>query len=134
MIEEIDDSHAGQGIQTHGPNGSLQQSPVPVEKLVLDATQNKYQLILQTIRWAKELRAREGIPTSLVKLLDRALEDILTGRVTPEAIQQAVVAQTTAETTTPEAASPQATVPAEPAPAKAAKRTKKKTETKKKKK
>ncbi|MBI3292562.1 MAG: DNA-directed RNA polymerase subunit omega [Elusimicrobia bacterium] len=132
MIVNAEDTTTVRESEPLALNGSSQGAPVPLEQLILDSTQNKYQLILQTIRWAKELRGREGIPTSLVKLLDRALEDLLTGRVTPETVKQIAAVQ--AAVTSPEVALTAGTAPAKPAPTKAAKKAKKKTAPKKKKK
>ena len=52
---------------------------------VLDYKGDKYQLIRLSMRWARTLKAR-GTPESLPSLLDKALVDIVEGRLTAEEI------------------------------------------------
>lgn len=58
-----------------------------LEKLMLDTKMNRYQLILLTLRWAKELEkhspARSADPNELI---NQALQDILSGKVKLEEI------------------------------------------------
>jgi DNA-directed RNA polymerase subunit K/omega len=64
--------------------------PVPsaavVEKLVLDTTMNKYDVVLLARRWAYELRAKQSRPLSIQDLISCALDDILSGKVDPATI------------------------------------------------
>jgi hypothetical protein len=52
---------------------------------VLNYQQDKYQLILLTLRWAKTLKAK-GSPEPMAALVERALKDIVDGKVTKEEI------------------------------------------------
>jgi len=59
------------------------------EKLILDTTMNRYQLILLVLRWAKELeKSASGGKISLDELVNQALNDILSGKVKPEEIMK----------------------------------------------
>ena len=59
-----------------------------LEKLILDTTLNKYDVILMARRWACELQSKEGGPRSIQETIARSLEDILTGKVSCEEIQE----------------------------------------------
>jgi hypothetical protein len=52
---------------------------------VLNYPHDKYQLILMTLRWAKTLKAK-GSPEPMAALVERALKDIVDGKVTKEEI------------------------------------------------
>src|SRR5437879_4474094 len=52
---------------------------------VLNYSQDRYELILYTLRWARILKAR-GSPQPLIELMEKALSDIVEERVTKEEI------------------------------------------------
>jgi DNA-directed RNA polymerase subunit K/omega len=52
---------------------------------VLNYPHDKFQLILLTLRWAKALKAK-GSPEPMANLVERALRDIVDGKVTKEEI------------------------------------------------
>ena len=52
---------------------------------VLDYHGDRYQLILYTMRWARALKAKGSAETMPV-LIEKALKDIVEGRVTPQEI------------------------------------------------
>ncbi|MFA5976473.1 MAG: hypothetical protein WC859_09980 [Elusimicrobiota bacterium] len=52
---------------------------------VLNYTKDRYQLIVYTMRWARAMKAK-GSPEPLPVLIEKALKDIVEGRVTPEEI------------------------------------------------
>jgi len=52
---------------------------------VLNYQADKYQLILYTLRWARAIKAK-GSPEPMQALIERALRDIVDGKVTKEEI------------------------------------------------
>jgi hypothetical protein len=52
---------------------------------VLNYSADRYQLILYTMRWARAMKSK-GSPDPMPVLIERALKDIVEGRVTPEEI------------------------------------------------
>lgn len=60
-------------------------APRTLEQLILDRTHGKYTLVSLTSLWALELRRREeNRHLTQNELLDAALTDVLTGKVTEE--------------------------------------------------
>lgn len=58
-----------------------------LDKMVLDSDMNKYDLILLARRWAYELKSQSEQSLSIQELINRSLDDILSGRVTHKTIQ-----------------------------------------------
>jgi DNA-directed RNA polymerase subunit K/omega len=56
-----------------------------LEPKVLDYAGDKYELILLTLRWAKTMKAK-GSPEPMAALVEKALRDIIDGKVTKEEI------------------------------------------------
>src|SRR3954470_2467882 len=56
-----------------------------LEPKVLDYSDDKYQLILLTLRWAKTMKAK-GSPEPMAALVEKALRDIIDGKVSKEEI------------------------------------------------
>ena len=52
---------------------------------VLNYSGDRYQLILYTMRWARAMKAK-GSPEPLPALIEKALKDLVEGRITPEEI------------------------------------------------
>ena len=52
---------------------------------VLDYSQDRYELILYTLRWARTLKGR-GSPEPMQVLIEKSLKDIVEGRITKEEI------------------------------------------------
>ncbi|MBI4054673.1 MAG: hypothetical protein HY402_00910 [Elusimicrobia bacterium] len=68
------------------PKASEQESsPLPLEAQLLNLTRGKYELIPLAARWAKQLtRREEHLHSTQAQVLDKALEDVLSGKVTWE--------------------------------------------------
>lgn len=61
----------------------------PLEQLVLDQTDGKYGYVPLAAIWARELkRQQEFSALSTAQLLDAALKDVLTGKVTWETVEK----------------------------------------------
>ena len=58
-----------------------QQLDGTLEKLMLNTTFNKYDIIVLARRWAYELKAKEGETRTLQELIAVAIQDILSSRV-----------------------------------------------------
>ncbi len=56
-----------------------------LESKVLNYAEDKYQLILLTLRWAKALKAK-GSPEPMPALIEQALRDIVDKKITKEEI------------------------------------------------
>ena len=52
---------------------------------VLNYSADRYELILLTLRWARQLKAR-GAPEPMIELIEKALKDLVEQRVTKEEI------------------------------------------------
>ena len=52
---------------------------------VLDYKEDRYELILYTLRWARTLKGR-GPPEPMQVLIEKSLKDIVEGRITKEEI------------------------------------------------
>ena len=52
---------------------------------VLNYSADRYELILLTLRWARQLKAR-GSPEPMMELIEKALKDLVEQRVTKEEI------------------------------------------------
>lgn len=60
---------------------------------VLNYSADRYQLILYTMRWARAMKSK-GSPDPMPVLIERALKDIVEGRVTPEEIMANKIVET----------------------------------------
>ena len=58
-----------------------------LDKLILDAGVNKYDLIILARRWAYELKTREGEVRSVQELIPDSVRDILTAKVNSKTIR-----------------------------------------------
>ncbi len=56
-----------------------------LEPKVLNYQEDRYELILLTLRWARALKAK-GTPTPMADLIEQALHDIVEGKITREEI------------------------------------------------
>ena len=56
-----------------------------LEPKVLNYQEDRYELILLTLRWARALKAN-GTPTPMAELIEQALHDIVEGKITREEI------------------------------------------------
>jgi hypothetical protein len=52
---------------------------------VLDYSADRYELILYTLRWARSMKGK-GSPEPMQELIEKALKDIVEGRITKEDI------------------------------------------------
>lgn len=67
-------------------------SSEPLEKLLLDRSQKKYNLVPIVSAWAKHLKQGEECKLlPLAQLLDRALRDILTGQAADKELKEALL-------------------------------------------
>jgi DNA-directed RNA polymerase subunit K/omega len=57
-----------------------------LEPKVLDYSADRYELILMTLKWARAMKAK-GTPEPMPVLVERALRDIVDGKVTIEEIK-----------------------------------------------
>lgn len=57
-----------------------------LDKMILDAGVNKYDLIIMARRWAYELKNKEGETRSIQALIPESIRDILTAKVNPKTI------------------------------------------------
>ena len=69
-------------------NAREDESRDSLDKLILDTTVNKYDLIILARRWAYELKSREGEVRSLQELIPDSVRDILTAKVNPKTIRE----------------------------------------------
>ncbi|MFH1379673.1 MAG: hypothetical protein ABII23_05290 [bacterium] len=58
------------------------KTDMTTQELILNHSQKKYELINCALRWSKEISKREDAPKGTQDLLDAALRDILTDKVT----------------------------------------------------
>lgn len=62
----------------------------PLEQMILDQPTGKYALVSLATSWALDLRRREEYRhLTQVEILDLAIKDLLSGRVTPEQVHSA---------------------------------------------
>ena len=80
--EELENSNEASGGQALDEQG--QES---LDKLILNAGVNKYDLIILARRWAHELKSREGEVRSVQELIPDSVRDILTAKVNRKTIQ-----------------------------------------------
>lgn len=59
-----------------------------LQELILDHAPKKYRLVNYAIRWAKEIARKEDAPKTTQGLLNAALRDIITGKITPKEIDK----------------------------------------------
>jgi hypothetical protein len=59
---------------------------------VLNYSSDRYELILNTLRWARVLKGK-GSPEPMQQLIERALKDIVDNKVTKEEIMNAKAAE-----------------------------------------
>lgn len=59
-----------------------------LEAKVMDYAGDRYELILLTLRWARQLKLK-GDPAPMQELVEKALKDLVEKRVTPEEIMSA---------------------------------------------
>ena len=62
--------------------------PMPLEQMILDRTDGKYALVPLAAVWARELKKQQEFQhLSTAQLLEAALRDVLTGKVTWEMVE-----------------------------------------------
>jgi DNA-directed RNA polymerase subunit K/omega len=59
---------------------------LPIHALLLECNTDRYKLAYAAIRWAKEIKKKENLPESVPVLVQRAIREILTGKVDIEDI------------------------------------------------
>jgi len=59
----------------------VEQVEKSLEAMLLDCQKDRYKLTFAAIRWAKEIKLKENLPDSIPVLAQRALREILTGKV-----------------------------------------------------
>jgi len=67
---------------------------------VLDYTGDKYDLILNTLRWARAMKSK-GTPESMPVLIEKALKDIVEKRITIEEIMANKIVEAPVEDSVP---------------------------------
>ena len=60
----------------------------PLEQLILDTPLNRYQLVTLAIRWAEEIRSRQNAPKYTNEVVEMALQEILSGKVSIDDIEK----------------------------------------------
>lgn len=60
----------------------------PLSQLLLDCGKEKYRLISLATRWAQEIRQRDQSTLPPTELMDAALREIMTGKVSLEEIEK----------------------------------------------
>lgn len=59
---------------------------MPIFALLLECNTDRYKLAYAAIRWAKEIKQKENLPDPVPVLVQRALREILSGKVEIEDI------------------------------------------------
>ena len=62
------------------------KADMPIDALLLECNTDRYKLAYAAIRWAKELKTKENLPDPVPVLVQRAIREILTGKVDIEEI------------------------------------------------
>ena len=62
------------------------KADMPIDALLLECNTDRYKLAYAAIRWAKEIKKTENLADSIPVLVQRALREILTGKVEIEDI------------------------------------------------
>lgn len=57
------------------------RTDLPNDALLLECNTDRYKLAYAAIRWAKEIKLKENSPDPIPVLVQRALREILTGKV-----------------------------------------------------
>lgn len=78
--------------------GSAAAPERPLEQMILDQPTGKYALVSLATSWALDLRRREEYRhLTQVEILDLAVKDLLSGRVTPAQVHDAADARAAIE-------------------------------------
>jgi DNA-directed RNA polymerase subunit K/omega len=64
-----------------------------LEELLLDCAEEKYYLVNYAIRWAKELSKKENAPKAPQDLMNAALRDIITGKVSVKELKKLIASK-----------------------------------------
>jgi DNA-directed RNA polymerase subunit K/omega len=67
-------------------NDNAAKADLPIDALLLECNTDRYKLAYAAIRWAKELKTKENLPDPVPVLVQRAIREILTGKVNIEDI------------------------------------------------
>lgn len=87
------------------------KSEVPIFAMLAECNTDRYKLAYAAIRWAKEIKKQENLPDSVPVLVQRALREILTGKVDIADIGKLpVIVRTPAPPPTPQTQSPALTL------------------------
>jgi DNA-directed RNA polymerase subunit K/omega len=62
------------------------KADMPIDALLLECNTDRYKLAYAAIRWAKEIKQKENLPDPVPVLVQRAIREILTGKVEIEDI------------------------------------------------
>jgi DNA-directed RNA polymerase subunit K/omega len=62
------------------------KADLPIDALLLECNTDRYKLAYAAIRWAKEIKKTENLPDPIPVLVQRAIREILTGKVEIEDI------------------------------------------------
>lgn len=77
----------------HAADAAEQKKDRPLEQLILDQPHGKYNIVELASAWASELHRREeNRHLTQVELLDLALTEVLTNKVSPEEIKEKAAA------------------------------------------
>ncbi|MFN0117645.1 MAG: hypothetical protein ACKVQC_05045 [Elusimicrobiota bacterium] len=64
------------------------RNDMSVEALMLTTTKDKYKLAFSAIRWAREIKKAENSTESMPTLINRAMKEIILGKVTIKEIEK----------------------------------------------
>ena len=64
----------------------IAKADMPIDALLLECNTDRYKLAYAAIRWAKEIKTKENLPDPVPVLVQRAIREILTGKVSIEEI------------------------------------------------
>ncbi len=98
MAKEKDENKEDK-LEAPEPAPAASPAPIPqlppevfddeeIRKLILGTTRNRYDVILLARRWANDLKAKNERPRSVQDLIAKALNDVLTGKVTREMVKE----------------------------------------------
>ena len=64
----------------------IARADMPIDALLLECNTDRYKLAYAAIRWAKEIKQKENLPDPVPVLVQRAIREILTGKVSIDEI------------------------------------------------
>lgn len=94
-------------------NVNGQEQEIPLEGLLLQCEKDRYKIGYTALRWAKEIKQKENLPDPIPLLIQRALREILTGKISIEEIEKLPM---TVKITPAPIPTPNATISLNPSP------------------